>query len=81
MGLVSGVLGLPLAPVRLTLAIAEQVRRQAEEMFYDPASIRAQLQDVARQRSDGTLSDEEATAREDELVDRLMTGSARRGGV
>lgn len=74
-------LGLPLAPVRLSVAIAEQVRRQAEEMFYDPASIRAQLQDVARQRSDGTLSDEEATAREDELVDRLMTGSARGSGV
>ncbi|HWC21742.1 MAG TPA: gas vesicle protein GvpG [Flexivirga sp.] len=81
MGLVSSVLGLPLAPVRLSVAIAEQVRRQAEEMFYDPASIRAQLQDVARQRSDGTLSDEEATAREDELVDRLMTGSARGSGV
>ena len=81
MGLVSSVLGLPLAPVRLSVASAEQVRRQAEEMFYDPASIRAQLQDVARQRSDGTLSDEEATAREDELVDRLMTGSARGSGV
>ena len=62
MGLISGLLGLPLAPLRGTIAVAEQVRRQAEDEFYDPGTIRAQLDGVARQRDTGLLSDEEATA-------------------
>lgn len=77
MGLISGLLGLPLAPLRGTIAAAEQIRRQAEEQFYDPATIRAQLEEVDRQRAAGMLSDEEATAWEDELVERLMAGQNR----
>lgn len=77
MGLLTGILGLPLAPLRGTLAAAEQIRRQAEEEFYDPARIRAQLEEVDRQREAGVLSDEEATAWEDELVERLMVGRSR----
>jgi chorismate mutase len=77
MGLLTGLLGLPLAPVRGTIAVAEQVLKQAEEEFYDPARIRAELDDVARAREDGTLTDDEATAREDELIERLMTGQQR----
>jgi len=77
MGLITGILGLPLAPLRGTVAVAEQVLKQAEDEFYDPARIRAQLEEVDRQREAGTLSDEEATAWEDELIDRLMEGRAR----
>ncbi|WP_028653506.1 gas vesicle protein GvpG [Nocardioides halotolerans] len=80
MGLISGLLTLPLAPVRGVVAVAEQVQRQAEEEFYDPVRIREQLADVARRREAGELTDEEATAREDELVERLVTGQRRRGG-
>jgi chorismate mutase len=77
MGLITGILGLPLAPLRGTVAAAEQIRRQAEEEFYDPARIRLQLEEVARQRASGELSDEEADAWEDELVGRLMVGRSR----
>jgi chorismate mutase len=77
MGLITGILGLPLAPLRGTVAAAEQIRRQAEEEFYDPARIRRQLEEVARQRASGELSDEEADAWEDELVGRLMVGRSR----
>jgi hypothetical protein len=77
MGLITGLLGLPLAPLRGTVAVAEQVLRQAEEAYYDPATIRAELEDVDRRRQAGELTDEEATAREDELVDRLMEGRRR----
>ena len=77
MGLITGILGLPLAPVRGTIAAAEQIRRQSEAEFYDPATIRAQLEEVDRQRVAGELSDEEATAWEDELVERLMVGRSR----
>lgn len=77
MGLITGILGLPLAPLRGTVAVAEQIRRQAEEEFYDPVRIRRQLEEVARQRASGELSDEEADAWEDELVGRLMVGRSR----
>jgi hypothetical protein len=74
MGLLTGILTLPLAPVRGVVAVAEQVRRQAEEAFYDPAAIRAELDQVEELRAAGELSEEEATAREDELIERLMFG-------
>lgn len=77
MGLITGILGLPLAPLRGTVAVAEQIRRQAEEEFYDPTRIRRQLEEVARQRASGELSEEEADAWEDELVGRLMVGRSR----
>lgn len=77
MGLITGLLGLPLAPLRGTVWVAEQVRRQAEDELYDPALIRSQLEAVDRARSSGELTDEEATALEDELVDRLMIARSR----
>lgn len=79
MGLITGLLTLPLAPVRGTVWVAEQVLEQAEEEFYDPAKIRRQLEQVDRLRESGELSEEEATAREDELVERLMVGRSRPG--
>jgi hypothetical protein len=77
MGLITGILGLPLAPLRGTVWVAEQVRQQAEDEYYDPARIRAQLEDVDRARASGELTDDEATALEDELVERLMVGRSR----
>lgn len=78
MGLITGILGLPLAPLRGTLWVADQVQQQAEEEFYDPARIRAQLEEVDRLRESGALSEDEATAWEDALVDRLLEGRTRR---
>lgn len=77
MGLLTGLLGLPLAPLRGTVAVADQVLKQAEQEFYDPARIRAELEQVARLREDGTLTDDEATEREDLLIERLMIGNQR----
>ncbi len=77
MGLLTGLLGLPLAPLRGTVAVAEQIRRQAEEEFYDPARIRAELEQVDRMRASGELSEDEATQWEDVLIERLMVGRDR----
>lgn len=79
MGLITGLLGLPLAPLRGTVAAAEQIRKQAEEQYYDPVAIRAQLEEVDRRRAEGLLTEDEALAWEDELVDRLMAARDRRG--
>lgn len=78
MGLIRGILGAPLAPLRGTVAVAEQVLRQAEESYYDPAAIRAELEDVDRRRQSGELDDAEATAWEDALVERMIEGQQRR---
>jgi hypothetical protein len=75
-GLVTGLLGLPLAPVRGVIWLAEQIRRQAEEQYYDPARIQAQLEEIDEARRAGTLSEEECDKLENELLQRLMV---RRG--
>jgi hypothetical protein len=77
MGLIMGLLGLPLAPVKGTVWVAEQVLRQAEEEYYDPARIRAALDEVDRLRASGELTEDEAVEREDELVERLLEGQQR----
>jgi hypothetical protein len=78
MGLITGILGLPLAPLWGTVKVAEQVLAEAEETYYDPAAVRAELEEVDRLRREGGLTDDEATAWEDELVERLMEGQRLR---
>jgi Gas vesicle protein G len=71
-GLLTGLLGLPLAPVRGVVWLAEQIRDHAEEQFYDPVRIRAQLERVDEARRAGEISEEEAAELENELLQRLM---------
>ncbi|MFC7360277.1 gas vesicle protein GvpG [Nocardioides astragali] len=78
MGLITGLLTLPLAPLRGTVAVAEQVLHAAEEEFYDPERIRGLLEDVERRRDAGELSEEEAIELEDELIERMVIGANRR---
>jgi cytochrome c-type biogenesis protein CcmI len=79
-GLITGLVTWPLLPLRGVVAVAEQVQRRAEEEFYDPVRIREQLAEVQRQRAEGELTDDEATTREDELVERLIMARERPGG-
>ena len=77
MGLIASLLTLPLAPVRGSVALAEQILAAAESEYYDPERIRAQLEVVEQRRATGELTDDEATAWEEELIERLMVGSRR----
>ncbi len=77
MGILTGILGLPLAPLRGTVAIGEQVLRQAEAAYYDPAVIKRQLEDVEERHAQGLLTDEEAAWWESELLERLVEGADR----
>jgi hypothetical protein len=72
MGLITGLLTLPVAPFRGVLWLAEQIRDHAEEQYYDPARIRAELDRVDEARRSGALSDDEAAELENELLQRLM---------
>jgi hypothetical protein len=71
MGLVSGLLLLPLAPVRGTVWIAEQIAAQAALELDDETSIRRRLAEAERDVELGLLTVEEYEAYEDELLDRL----------
>jgi hypothetical protein len=70
MGLLN-LLTLPLAPVRATVALAEQIRKQAESEYYDPARIRLQLEQIDALRESGEIDPDQAALWEDELVSRL----------
>ncbi|GAB2829350.1 gas vesicle protein GvpG [Actinocorallia aurea] len=71
MGLVTGLLTLPLAPVRGVAWLAECLRDEAERQLFDPAEIRRELAEVARAREAGELTEDEADALEQALLDRL----------
>ncbi|GAA5022754.1 gas vesicle protein GvpG [Actinopolymorpha pittospori] len=71
MGLVSGLLTLPLAPARGVGWLAEHVVEVGEREYYDPARIRAELQALARALEEGEITPEEFDAEEDKLLDRL----------
>lgn len=77
MGLMTSLLTLPLAPVRATVALAEQIRRQAEREYYDPAAIRNQIEQIEDLRESGTIDPDEATVLEDELLARLFEADER----
>jgi chorismate mutase len=72
MGLFTGLLTLPLAPVRGVVWVADQVLQEAERQYYDPARIRQELDEVDEARRTGVVDDEEADQLEEELIARLM---------
>ncbi|MET7643563.1 gas vesicle protein GvpG [Streptomyces sp. NPDC005426] len=71
MGLISSILTLPLAPVRGTVWVLDQVVQAAEEEYYDPEPVRARLAQLEQELIDGSIDAEEFDRREDELLDRL----------
>jgi hypothetical protein len=74
MGLITGLLTLPLAPVRGTMWLAERILEQAESEFYDERAIRAQLLEIEAAREAGEIGDDEAAQAEDVLLERLIAG-------
>ena len=77
MGLITGLLTLPLAPVRATAWIAEQVQAQAEREYYGEEGIRDRLIEVEEARAAGVIDSAEAARMEDELLERLLEARER----
>jgi hypothetical protein len=75
--LLTGLITLPLAPVRGVAWLAEQVLDQATHEAYDPAETYQRLAELDEAREAGEISAEECAAAEEALVARLMRG--RRG--
>lgn len=72
MGLITGLLTLPLAPVRGTIWIAELLQTEAENQEYDESAILASLAELEAVRDSGELSEEEIEEAENVLVERLI---------
>jgi len=73
MGLITGLLTLPLAPVRGTAALARVIQEQAENEALDETQIHAALAELAAARDAGELSEEEIVDAEDALMEELIT--------
>jgi NAD-specific glutamate dehydrogenase len=71
MGLLTGLLTLPLAPVRGTVWIAERLLEEAERELNDPELIEQQLNEAEAAYERGELSEEEFAEREAGLMARL----------
>ena len=74
MGLITGLITLPLALIRGTAWVAERILEQAESEFYDERAIRAQLMEIEAAREAGEIGDDEAAQAEDVLLERLIAG-------
>lgn len=77
MGLLTGLLTLPLAPLWGVWWLAERVQEQAECVYYDPVSVRAQIAELDRALAAGEISEAECAQAQEELIGRLLY----RGGV
>ena len=72
MGLITGLLTLPLAPVRGTVWLAQVIQAEAERRQLDEPAILAALEELEVAREAGDFSDEEIEEAENELVEQLM---------
>lgn len=71
MGLLTGLLTLPLAPVRVTVWVAEQLAAEAERQLQEAESPRRRLIEAERQLDIGLLTVDEYEAIEEEALDAL----------
>lgn len=72
MGIVTGLLTLPLAPVRGVAWIADQLAAEAERQLHgDAETLRRELSELQHERAFGQIDDDEYTERETALLSRL----------
>jgi hypothetical protein len=72
MGLITGLLTFPLAPVRGVVWLGEQLEREARRQWSDPATVRQQIADIDQAYAAGQLTADERDQLQDELVARLL---------
>ena len=74
MGLFTGLLTLPLAPVRGVAWVAEQVMEEIERELYDEDNIRRELLQLELDFEDGLIDEDERRVREEALLERMEMG-------
>jgi hypothetical protein len=73
-GLLTGLLTLPLAPLRGTIWVAEQLLEEAERQLDDPALLERRLDEAEAALERGEISQEEFDELEHELLSRMIGG-------
>lgn len=71
MGMITGLLTLPLAPVRGVVWVADKLAVTAERELYDPDAIYAELRELAADLDAGRITEQEFDRVEDLLLQRL----------
>lgn len=71
MGIVSLILGLPLAPFRGVIKLGEVIQERVEAEMRDTSSARHDLEAAERARAEGEISAEEEAEVQDEVVERM----------
>ncbi|MEV5302260.1 gas vesicle protein GvpG [Amycolatopsis methanolica] len=71
MGLLSGILGFPLLPVRGVIQLGELIQRRVNEEIAAPASIRRELEAAEEKRAAGEISPEEEAEVQQQVLRRL----------
>lgn len=77
MGFFTGLVTLPLAPVRGAAWVAEQVADEADRQLYDEEQIRREMLQLELDYDDGKIGEEERAEMEDALLDRLAIARER----
>ena len=80
MGLITGLLTLPLAPVRGVAWVTEKVAEQAELELYDENRIMRELAELESAHERGEMSQEQFDAAVDQLLERLQIGRELNAG-
>jgi Gas vesicle protein G len=77
-GLITGLLTLPLAPVRGLGWLAEQVQELADQEYEQRMGLQARLAEIERATAAGEISAEEAVADQERVLDEYWVP---RGGT
>ena len=77
MGLFKELVLLPLAPVRGTAWVAEQIADEADRQLYDENQIKREMIQLEIDHHDGRISDKEREQMEEELLERLAVARQR----
>ena len=81
MGIIGGLLTLPIAPLRGVRWITEVLANEAERELSERESPQRQLADLQAKLANGEISPEEADAREAELLEKILAGHGLQGGA
>jgi len=72
MDLVTLTVGLPFAPLKGLLALARVLEEEAERELHSPSRVRRELEEIESQQSEQVLSDEDAEARKEQALTRIV---------
>ena len=77
MGIFTGLITLPLAPVRGVTWVAEQIAAEADRQLYDENHIRRELLQLELDFDEGLIDEQQREDSEEALLERLAVSQQR----